>query len=181
MTALGYAVVGGRAALDPLLAAAARVSRATLWQLGGAHGSVLVHPRMTMAVVAGAVALALYLRARDQDPSAAVGAALVAYLLTAPYVLPWYAGWALPVLATTWRTRLSRVGLTHAALLLVVYVDAPGLDPDALHNAMRIISGVTLPVLEGVAVIGLVAAACRPQLLAHVRTGSHSAHTVVKR
>jgi hypothetical protein len=41
--------------------------------------------------------------------------------LAAPYVMPWYVGWALPLLAVQWDSVLSRVAFLYASLLFVAY------------------------------------------------------------
>jgi hypothetical protein len=78
------------------------------------------------------------------------------YLLGAAYVLPWYAGWALPVLALAWRSRLATVAMIQAGVLLLVYVDRPGLDPDMLHRTLRAVGTIVVPVGELAALLALI-------------------------
>src|SRR5205807_7166100 len=100
-----------------------------------------------IAVLAVAVVV-VAARLRDADPALAAGAAAIVYLLGAAYVLPWYAGWALPVLALAWRSRLALLAAIQAGVLLVVYVDNPGLDPDVAHAVLQKIGTVIVPIAE---------------------------------
>jgi hypothetical protein len=95
------------------------------------------------------------------SPAAAAGGAALVYLLAAAYVLPWYAGWTIPVLALAWRSRLTMLALAQSAVLLVVYVNRPGLDPDSLHHALALMTGRAVPILELVAVAALVSVSVR--------------------
>jgi hypothetical protein len=57
-------------------------------------------------------------------------AALLAFALTAPYLLPWYAAWFLPVLALATDRWLPRIGIALASLLALTQVPAePGTTP----------------------------------------------------
>ena len=66
----------------------------------------------------------------------AVGGAVVAYLLAGAYVVPWYAVWALPVLALAHRSWVTAVTLMAAAVVTLAYIPDPGrtgaTDPNAI-------------------------------------------------
>ena len=163
----GYLLVGGPAALQPLTGAASYRSRASFWDQPaawvGRHllGWGPVHPgAVTTAAglaVLSAAAIVVAARLRDADPAVLAGGAALVYLLGAAYVLPWYAGWALPVLALAWRSRLAVVAMLQAGALLVVYADGPGVEPDLLHAVMRNVGTVLLPVAELLTLLALVA------------------------
>src|SRR5439155_4222608 len=104
-----YALAGGTAALAPLKQASTWHSKASLWTFPmswiertvlGVHpgpSHVLATAAMAVVVVIGVVVTAP--RLRDVDPAMAAGGAAFVYLLGAAYVLPWYAGWVIPVVA----------------------------------------------------------------------------------
>jgi alpha-1,6-mannosyltransferase len=161
----GYLLAGGATALRPVQAAAAYRSRASLWDqpaawvahhLGAAP--LRNHSLTAAAGFAVAVAVVVFVASRlgDADPAVIAGGAALLYLLGAAYVLPWYAGWALPVLALAWRSRVALVAMVQAGVLLVVYIDHPGVDPDVLHGMMRAIGTVVVPVGELAALLGVV-------------------------
>jgi alpha-1,6-mannosyltransferase len=163
VVATGYALVGGTTALDPLKAAATYRSRASLWDqpaswvarhLGMAPLRATGLTTAAGLAVAAIVVVFVAARLRDADPAVIAGGAALVYLLGAAYVLPWYAGWALPVLAMAWRSRLAMVAMIQASVLLLVYIDRPGLAPDVLHHTLRAIGTIVVPVGE---LLGLVA------------------------
>ena len=149
--------------------AADSLSRASLWQGPGrwiAHGLFGAASPATLAVAATALVAVVALvviagRLTDLSPATAAGGSALVYLLAAAYVLPWYAGWTIPVLALAWRSRLTMLALAQAAILLVVYVNRPGLDPDSLHHALALTAGRAVPLLELVAVAALVVVSVR--------------------
>jgi hypothetical protein len=67
-----------------------------------------------------AVVLAWRWAAADR-PEPAVGAATASYAIAAEYTLPWYAGWALPVLADDRPSRLAWVIWWQAVVLLAAW------------------------------------------------------------
>lgn len=120
-TAIAYAAVGGMAAVAPLHEAASRWSHASIWSLGSHWIPKLAVSSLSLFVI-GAVVLAVGRRWHiDPSPSLVIGAFLLAYLLAAPYVMPWYVGWALPLLLIRPQSVLARVALVYAALLFVSY------------------------------------------------------------
>jgi hypothetical protein len=56
--------------------------------------------------------------ARAREPEAAIGATTGSYTVAAEYAFPWYAGWALPVLADRKPTALAWVVWVQAAVML---------------------------------------------------------------
>jgi alpha-1,6-mannosyltransferase len=122
-TAVGYVAVGGPRAIEPLLAASRYHSRASIWQpllhdagrAPGHIGLVAALVALTLAVVLAAGHLG------DDRPHAAVAAPLVAFVLAAGYVLPWYFFWAMPLLALDIESRATRVVVAVASLVLVAY------------------------------------------------------------
>jgi hypothetical protein len=84
-----------------------------------------------------------------------VGSALVAYLLAATYVLPWYVAWALPVLVLEWRSGLTRLVLAQSALYLLVYQYRQGV-PDSLPYQTLFASNVVLVLFELTMIVALV-------------------------
>ena len=121
VVAAGYAAAGGPAAVAPLLDAAHHMSRSSVWTALDTWWDVALPAGAIAALAVGAVVLVGGRWSRRPDPAAVTAAALFAYALTAPYVVPWYTAWALPVAALTWRSRLARVIAAHAAALFVAY------------------------------------------------------------
>lgn len=118
---VAYALAGGMAAVAPLREAANRWSHASIWSLGS-HWLPKLAVSGLSTVVIGVVVLAIGRRWHlDASPSLVIGAFLLAYLLAAPYVMPWYLGWALPLLLLRPQSVLSRVAFVYAALLFVSY------------------------------------------------------------
>jgi alpha-1,6-mannosyltransferase len=170
-TVVCYALAGGTTALGPLQQASGDRSKASLWSFPVSwveHSAFGVHRAnvhvLTEVALAGVVILAVLVaaaRLRDRDPALAVGAALLVYLLGAAYVLPWYTGWTLPVLALAWRSRVALVAQVQAAVLVVIYVDRPGVHSALLHDVVGTIATHVVPALEAAVLIGLVAVSAR--------------------
>jgi alpha-1,6-mannosyltransferase len=151
----GYLVAGGWGAVAPIEQASTFESRSSMW---GPHvlGRFFGHSdwwALAAAVVAALVVLAGGLR--DRTPALAAGGAAAVYLVAAPYILPWYAGWAIPVLALAWRTRLAALALADASLLLLVHIDRAGLRPSWLHHGLQQLAARGLPGFELAAVAAL--------------------------
>jgi glycosyl transferase family 87 len=122
---VGYAFVGGRAALAPLRAASLDVTGGSVWY-GPKHwlaDAVRLSPHRLSLMAAGAVLLLAAVvagrRLGRATPALAAGGAVLAYMLAGAYVLPWYVFWGLPVLALCWRSPLAWVAAGHAAVLLL--------------------------------------------------------------
>ncbi|MBV8295812.1 MAG: DUF2029 domain-containing protein [Acidimicrobiia bacterium] len=165
----GYVLAGGTAALRPLREAATWHSKASLWTfpvswtertLLGVHAS---HPPAlaTGAVICAAVAVVVAAHVGDADPALAAGGAAFVYLLAAAYVLPWYAGWVLPVLALAWRSRLALLAQLQASLLLLIYVDRPGVHSAVFHDVVGAVATHVVPIVEGAILVALVVVSVR--------------------
>ena len=123
-----------------------------------------------LAALAGLVLVALLLR-RGLPPAAetavaraaAVTAAFaVGWLLTTPYVLPWYDALAWAPLALAGASLLDRVVLLHTSVLLLAFL--PGRDvalPRALDVVHRIVHSGLSPALLAVLLVVVVALAVR--------------------
>ena len=91
------------------------------------------------------------------------GAAVVVYLLTATYVLPWYSAWSLPVLALVWRSRLALIGAVQAAVAAMAYT-APIAVGGPLGGAFRVYARMLAPLIVLIALVVLVSSARRDRL-----------------
>lgn len=121
----GLAAADAPAVVGALGDAQGRVSGGSVW--AGPHrwltgvGSLLAGGHMLawagMVTAVGLLVLLVRGRPAGEGPVLVTGGAVVAYLLVGTYVLPWYLGWALPVLALAWRWRMVWVALAQAALL----------------------------------------------------------------
>ena len=89
-----------------------------------------------------------------------MASALVAYLLAAAYLLPWYSMWVLPILALQWRSGLARVVLAQSLLMMIAYQYRHGF-PSALPYKTLWFSDPALLAFELVAIVALVVAAHR--------------------
>ncbi len=177
--AAGYLLAGGFTALRPLLASAGRLSRASVWNLApdGPIDLGVLHVPVGLAAALVVVATATLLigaAARDETPARALAAPLVAYVLLAAYVLPWYLVWALPLAALLGRrARTTQALLAVAALLLVAYQYAPGDDGGIVAGVLRAAVPATQSVeLAGAAVLAVAAAR---QLMASAAPSSRMA------
>ena len=152
-----YAAVG-TGALHQLARAGRRVSHASPWR---AVLDVTHVPRGVIGVLALVVAAALMFALMRRPPSLTAPlvavAATVAYVLAAPYALPWYDALPfalLPLVAASWR---DWVLLTHTAVLSLAYL--PGRDAVPLHGFLHDIThtmrSVVAPLLLLVIVIAV--------------------------
>lgn len=172
LVAAGYAVAGGRAALEPLHTAAGLRSRGSFWvfPVGWVGRHVLAWGSRSAATITGMGALGAIVvvaavliaaRLRDVDPALAAGGAALVYLLGGAYVLPWYSGWSVVVTAPAWRSRIAWVAELQAAALLLVSVDRTGVDPDGLHRLLSFVGTKVLPVAEGVVFVAVALVSAR--------------------
>lgn len=120
-TAVAYAAAGGAAAVAPLRTAATHWSHASVWAIVTDRVPHLAISYLSTMVIGVAVLVIGRRWHLDSSPAVVMGAFLLAYLLAAPYVMPWYVGWALPLLALRPHSVLSRVAFVYAALLFVAY------------------------------------------------------------
>lgn len=151
VVAAGYALAGGTAAALPL-------RTASQWHTPGslAAASLALLPHINDVLVCQAlvaIAVVVLLVRGHAEPHWLVTAVVVAYLLGAPYILPWYTAWALPAAALAWRSRLSLLIVVQSAALAVISVDNRTLAPNGLHIALSTATRTILPALE---ILGLV-------------------------
>ena len=126
---VGYGILGGTTAIQPLRAAQLHFSGPSVWKgpnrwVGGHGLSRWIATTATAAVVA----LTLFLARRridHADPALVAGGAVLAYCLLGPYVLPWYVFWGLGAFALAWRSRLTWLALLQGAVLHLAYVPDP--------------------------------------------------------
>jgi alpha-1,6-mannosyltransferase len=170
VVATGYALSGGLDALKPLQEARLQMSRNSIWLLSGADGRTkllgldrvqlgpdFLQPAATLSMIAVLVLAGILVASRvgDRTPTLVVGSALVAYLLAATYVLPWYVAWALPALVLEWRSGLTRLVLAQSALYLLAYQYRQGV-PDSLPYQTLFASNVVLVLFELTMIVALV-------------------------
>ena len=67
---------------------------------------------------------------------------VVAFLASAPFVLPWYPGWVLPMAAESPGSGSSRAAVIASAALFLAYTEAPGSSTTGLSRSL-----VWLPVI----------------------------------
>lgn len=135
--ALGYAFTGWFDGLSPLRGARLHISHNSIWLLADSQGRTNLFglgrfyhfstgylefaATLSSVVVLALAAVLVWGRLRDHAPTLVVASALVAYLLAAAYILPWYVAWVLPLLALEWRAGLAKLVLAQSALYLVAY------------------------------------------------------------
>jgi alpha-1,6-mannosyltransferase len=183
VVATGYALSGGLDALKPLQEARLQMSRNSIWLLSGADGRTkllgldrvqlgpdFLQPAATLSMIAVLVLAGILVACRvgDRTPTLVVGSALVAYLLAATYVLPWYVAWALPVLVLEWRSGLTRLVLAQSALYLLAYQYRQGV-PDSLPYQTLFASNVVLVLFELTMIVALVVMIVRQRRPYHAR------------
>jgi hypothetical protein len=116
---------------------------------------------VALATVVVVAAVVVGSRVRDLDPAIAAGGAGFVYLLLAAYVLPWYAGWIIPVLGLAWRSRVALLAQLQASVLVLIYVDRPGVHSVVLHDVVGTIATHVVPVLEAGLLLALVMVSAR--------------------
>jgi hypothetical protein len=191
VVALGYAAAGGMHALTPTREASRMVSRGTPWRfVASGLEHVLPHDAARTVVGLAAVLLAAWLAVRvfrlllpadspdagaddvDADGALALRCALsatLAWLVVAPYSLPWYdaMGWALlalPLAAVGSRPSVESAGvsvvtqlfLLHTAVLSVAYLPGRVIGlPHSMVVAQDVVRGGLAPVIVLVVIVGL--------------------------
>ncbi|HMF83653.1 MAG TPA: hypothetical protein VKI01_10300 [Acidimicrobiia bacterium] len=124
--------VGGGNAVGPLIGSREFILPHSPWTLfasGGIQKAIgygyvdlgsLEH-LSTVGVVTGVVIGAIFVasRLRDTTPLYIAAGALLAYLFISVYTAPWYAGWVFPLLALSWRWRVSLYAFAFFAVLMI--------------------------------------------------------------
>jgi len=132
-------VLAGSGALHELSRASRRVSLGTPWR------PLVDWTHLDRAAV-GALALALTLALvvllmrgwRTEDVTAVAAAITLAYVLAAPYALPWYDGLPWLLFALTVASWRDWVLLAHTTVLSLAYL--PGRDAVPLHGALQTVT-----------------------------------------
>lgn len=179
---VGYAAAGGARALKPTREASRMVSRGTPWRFV-ASGLEQVLPHDAARAVVGLLALAaaawlgvrLYRALPQVDVMLRCSvAATVAWLVLAPYSLPWYdaVAWVLLALvvvrADPALPRLEGWLVLHTAFLSVAYLPGRvvGLS-SGIQTAQDVVRGALAPVVTVAVVIGLAMLPSRPRPSTH--------------
>jgi hypothetical protein len=147
-----YLALGRLRAARLALDAAGGVSRASVWRWVG-HLTSATHVVAVVALVAAAVvAWPVIRRARSQPEAVGGGTAGLAYLLAGAYVMPWYPGAVLPLMATATNAALVLIAQAQAAILALAYVVPPG---RPIQGVFAVWAVGVVPVLEVVLLVGL--------------------------
>ena len=173
---LGYALTGGLDGIAPLREARLQISHNSIWLLAHSQGRTNLFgldrfyrfsPEYLDSAATWSTVLVLVLaavlvwgRLRDRTPALVVGSALVAYLLAATYVLPWYAAWVLPVLVLEWRSGLAKLVLAQSALYLLAYQYRQGW-PGTVPFRLLFAGNAVTVFFELAMIVGLVVMAVR--------------------
>ena len=134
---VGYACTGWLDGVAPLREARLHISHNSIWLLADSEGRTNLFglgrfyrfstdyldsaATLSTVVVVVLAAVLVWGPLRDHAPTLVVASALVAYLLAATYILPWYVAWVLPLLALEWRAGLTKLVLAQSALYLIAY------------------------------------------------------------
>lgn len=142
-TVLMTVAFGLRAPWAPLRAASRHVNGPSAWRLLLAivapHANTIPGPLGTVAelsVIAVAVVACVTVTRRRGPPSLAVGAALGAYVLATPYIMPWYLAWALPVVVAADSSALTGLLALDGAVLMLAAQYHGVVHPDTLDRVL---------------------------------------------
>ncbi len=149
--ALAYAAAGSAAVFTPMQTAGARYSRASVWQVLAVAGAKLPATHLALVPIGGLVCWVMWRSARS-GPETAVPATLTALTLSAPYTLPGYVAWALPVAALRHRSRISRIVACQAVVLVAAYAIVRHPFNGALDHVLVVVATVGAP-LAGLALL----------------------------
>jgi hypothetical protein len=119
VVACGYVLAGPSALLTPMRTAGAAYSKASVWQVFPILGSHF--PSTHVAIALLALPCLLVILAYAGDAAAGVTASLTALTLGAAYMLPGYAGWALPAASLDHTSRVSRIAMAEGVVLVAAY------------------------------------------------------------
>jgi alpha-1,6-mannosyltransferase len=174
--ALGYAFTGWFDGLAPLREARLQISHNSIWLLADSEGRTNLFglgrfyrfstdylesaATLSTVVVLLLAAVLVWGRLRDHTPTLVVASALVAYLLAATYILPWYVAWVLPLLALEWRAGLAKLVFAQSALYLIAYQYRQAW-PRTVPFRLLFASNTVVVFFELAIIIGLVVMAVR--------------------
>ncbi len=140
MSGLAYAVSGGVRAFQPLLSGGSRVSRASvLGVIDRVSGRAVLPGTVAVAIAAGSAAVVLAQSRRwhnGDSPTPVSTAVVVAFLATAPFVMPWYFGWVLPMAAESKDSWASRGATLLSAMVFLAYTEPPGRSTGGLSTVL---------------------------------------------
>ena len=146
VSSLAYAVSGGVRALQPLLSGGSRVSRASVaGVIDHVFGRAVFPETIAVAIAIGSVGvvLAQSMRWRNSDsPTPLATALFVAFLAAAPFVLPWYSGWVLPMAAESAENSASRGAVLLSGMLFLAYTEPPGLATAGLSTVLALLPSI---------------------------------------
>ena len=167
ISVVGYSLVGGVQAVLPILAAGSLQSRSSVWMPVHVflHSMHLSDAHVGLAAAGSVVALTALLvwaYADDAMPYRVVALPLVAYMLLAGYVLPWYLVSALPLLAMKNDKRIILISVGLTGLYMLAYQYSPGRHTEL--NSLLLISVTTLQLVKVAAAVFMAQIAVR-----HVR------------
>ncbi len=115
----GYLLAGPTALFTPMRTAGAAYSKASVWQAFPMLGSHF--PSTHVAIALLALPCLLVILACANDPVACVTGGLTALTLGAAYMLPGYAGWAVPSASLDPTSRISRIAAAEGVVLVAAY------------------------------------------------------------
>jgi len=158
-----YLAAGGRRVLGPLRTASMSISHHSFW-----HALLQGHSRSSIAHVgiAGTIALAIVLalgRARTGGPIPVFVAAFAAYIVTTPYILPWYTATLIPLLALRLRSKTTWALFAYSALLFLVYPTHASTHPGLAGHILSTMAVDVLPIVEIIIIVALIVTAWRPR------------------
>ncbi len=147
-------LLAGPHALDQVSQASNMVSLATPWHLvdvllgRGEHRTVIKIGSMVLGVILF-VLLARALPRSEEDQHRIAAALILAWLLAAPYELPWYDGFGWALLALLPWTRFDWVLLAHTSALSLAYLPARAPEriglPDELSWLVTVVRPTVIP------------------------------------
>lgn len=135
ITAGGYGLGGGISAFNGLRKASGRLSYLSMWS--GISRWLRIHTLWTsvskvvlvkltptfallgVVLVAVLVLLLVTALAKTPHPSFPMAATVIAYVVAAAYIEPWYLMWALPLVAMNPRSKIASATIGYSLLLLV--------------------------------------------------------------
>jgi hypothetical protein len=118
-----------------------------------------LHGHQELFMLAGLVALPAMIGSLARlraHPAAAAAAATAPFLLAAPYVLPWYFAWALPLVALADDGLLALVLLIDTSLVVIAYTYRHLRHPDLLdrllHNELMVTRDFEITALAAIVI-----------------------------
>ncbi len=149
-----YFAAGGWRTTEQARRASRFVSLAVPWRVLVPHLSRPVIGALALVVVATFVLLLHRALPDGDEPERAALVPVVAWLLGATYLLPWYDGWAWCLLPLLVWSRWDELLLAHTTVLSLAYLPGRTVPmPEALTDALSWTRKTAAPVLLGAAVL----------------------------